>query len=103
MSPTATRKAAAPAPRLDVRKTYKLYIGGKFPRSESGRSYEVVDGRGRFLANASMGSRKGGPTSAPLREGAQYTDEGLSDKRALRRVRISFRLGLRDPFPRRRR
>ncbi|ADU47738.1 aldehyde dehydrogenase family protein [Intrasporangium calvum] len=44
--------------RLDVRKTYKLYIGGKFPRSESGRSYEVVSASGAFLANASMGSRK---------------------------------------------
>jgi acyl-CoA reductase-like NAD-dependent aldehyde dehydrogenase len=44
--------------RLDVRKTYKLYIGGKFPRSESARSYEVVSAKGAFLANASMGSRK---------------------------------------------
>ena len=44
--------------RLDVRKTYKLYIGGKFPRSESGRSYEVVSAKGDFLANASMASRK---------------------------------------------
>jgi acyl-CoA reductase-like NAD-dependent aldehyde dehydrogenase len=44
--------------RVDVRKTYKLYLGGKFPRSESGRSYEVVDARGRFLANAAMASRK---------------------------------------------
>ena len=44
--------------RLDVRKTYKLFIGGKFPRSESGRSYEVADSKGRFVANASMGSRK---------------------------------------------
>lgn len=44
--------------RLDVRKTYKLYVGGKFPRSESGRSYEVVSARGEFLANAAMGSRK---------------------------------------------
>lgn len=44
--------------RVDVRKTYKLYLGGKFPRSESGRSYEVTDAKGRFLANASMGSRK---------------------------------------------
>ena len=44
--------------RVDVRKTYKLYIGGKFPRSESGRSYEVVSAKGTFLANASMGSRK---------------------------------------------
>jgi acyl-CoA reductase-like NAD-dependent aldehyde dehydrogenase len=44
--------------RIDVRKTYKLYIGGKFPRSESGRSYEVTDSKGRFVANASMASRK---------------------------------------------
>ncbi|EWT00130.1 aldehyde dehydrogenase [Intrasporangium oryzae NRRL B-24470] len=44
--------------RLDVRKTYKLYIGGKFTRSESGRSYAVQSASGEFLANASMGSRK---------------------------------------------
>ncbi|MET0741447.1 MAG: aldehyde dehydrogenase family protein [Candidatus Nanopelagicales bacterium] len=44
--------------RVDVRKTYKLYIAGKFPRSESGRSYEVTDARGRFLANAALASRK---------------------------------------------
>jgi acyl-CoA reductase-like NAD-dependent aldehyde dehydrogenase len=44
--------------RVDVRKTYKLYIGGKFPRSESGRSYVVSDARGRFLANAAYASRK---------------------------------------------
>jgi acyl-CoA reductase-like NAD-dependent aldehyde dehydrogenase len=44
--------------RLDVRKTYKLYIGGAFPRSESGRSYAVQSASGEFLANASMGSRK---------------------------------------------
>jgi acyl-CoA reductase-like NAD-dependent aldehyde dehydrogenase len=41
-----------------VRKTYKLYIGGAFPRSESGRSYVVADSRGRFLANAAYASRK---------------------------------------------
>src|SRR4051794_39897656 len=44
--------------RLDVRKTYKLYIGGAFPRSESGRSYTVNDAKGKFLANASRASRK---------------------------------------------
>ena len=44
--------------RIDVRKTYKLFIGGAFPRSESGRSYEVTDSKGRFVANAAMGSRK---------------------------------------------
>lgn len=47
-----------PQHRVDVRKTYKLYIGGAFPRSESGRSYEVTDRKGHFLANAAMGSRK---------------------------------------------
>jgi len=46
------------ATRLDVRKTYKLYVGGAFPRSESGRTYEIVDAKGRFLANAARASRK---------------------------------------------
>ena len=44
--------------RLAVRKTYKLYIGGAFPRSESGRSYVVTGHQGEFLANAAMASRK---------------------------------------------
>ena len=44
--------------RISVAKTYKLYIGGAFPRSESGRSYPVNDSRGGFLANAAQGSRK---------------------------------------------
>ena len=44
--------------RIAVRKTYKLYIGGAFPRSESGRSYVVTDHKGRFAANAAMASRK---------------------------------------------
>lgn len=44
--------------RLAVRKTYKLYIGGAFPRSESGRSYVISDSEGRFLANAALASRK---------------------------------------------
>jgi acyl-CoA reductase-like NAD-dependent aldehyde dehydrogenase len=44
--------------RLAVRKTYKLYVNGAFPRSESGRSYEVTDAKGHFLANAAWASRK---------------------------------------------
>src|SRR5919197_6409825 len=44
--------------RLDVRKTYKLYLGGKFPRSESGRSYPVAGADGRPWANACLASRK---------------------------------------------
>ncbi|MER5637022.1 aldehyde dehydrogenase family protein [Kitasatospora sp. NPDC002227] len=46
------------ASRLDVLKTYKLYVGGKFPRSESGRVYEVTDAKGAFVANAPLGTRK---------------------------------------------
>ena len=46
------------AARIAVRKTYKLYIGGAFPRSESGRSYVVTDHKDRFLANAALASRK---------------------------------------------
>lgn len=44
--------------RLDVRKTYKLVVNGAFIRSESGRSYEVVDAKGAFMANVAWGSRK---------------------------------------------
>jgi acyl-CoA reductase-like NAD-dependent aldehyde dehydrogenase len=44
--------------RVPVRKTYKLYIGGSFPRSESGRSYPISSAKGEFLANAAWASRK---------------------------------------------
>ena len=44
--------------RLSVFKTYKLYVGGKFPRSESGRVYEVSDKKGNWLANVPLSSRK---------------------------------------------
>jgi acyl-CoA reductase-like NAD-dependent aldehyde dehydrogenase len=44
--------------RLDIRKTYKLFIGGAFPRSESGRSYPVSGTDGTLLAHAARASRK---------------------------------------------
>ena len=44
--------------RLEVKKTYKLYINGAFPRSESGRIYEVNDAKGNFIANPALASRK---------------------------------------------
>ncbi len=47
-----------PESRLAVRKTYKLYIGGAFPRSESGRSYPVASAKGALLAHAAQASRK---------------------------------------------
>jgi acyl-CoA reductase-like NAD-dependent aldehyde dehydrogenase len=63
----ATAKTAPPALHdatsarasvVPVLKTYKLFIGGKFPRSESGRTYPVRGPRGDFLANAAQASRK---------------------------------------------
>ena len=48
----------ATAARIDVRKTWKLYIGGAFPRSESGRSYVVNASDGSPVANAVRASRK---------------------------------------------
>jgi acyl-CoA reductase-like NAD-dependent aldehyde dehydrogenase len=56
--PATTNGSGARGERIEVRKTYKLYIGGAFPRTESGRAYEVLDARGRLLANASRGTRK---------------------------------------------
>ena len=44
--------------RVEVRKTHKLYIGGAFPRSESGRTYEAVDAKGKFVANIAKASKK---------------------------------------------
>ena len=43
---------------LAVSKTYKLFIGGAFPRSESGRTYQARDNKGNFMANAALASRK---------------------------------------------
>ncbi|MER6143506.1 aldehyde dehydrogenase family protein [Streptomyces sparsogenes] len=51
-------KADKSAERLGVLKTYKLFVGGKFPRSESGRVYEVTDPEDKWLANAPLSSRK---------------------------------------------
>ena len=50
--------ARASGSRIEIRKTYKLYIGGAFPRSESGRSYLVAAADGAPLANAVRSSRK---------------------------------------------
>ncbi len=47
-----------PEKRIEVLKTYKLYIGGQFPRTESGRYYVATNGKGEKLANVCLGSRK---------------------------------------------
>jgi acyl-CoA reductase-like NAD-dependent aldehyde dehydrogenase len=76
-------------PRLNVRKTYKLYINGEFPRTESGRFYPVKDKGGELLANACRGSRK------DLRNAVQAARKavaGWSGKTAYNRGQILYRI-----------
>jgi acyl-CoA reductase-like NAD-dependent aldehyde dehydrogenase len=75
--------------RIDVRKTYKLYIGGAFPRSESGYSYEVTDSRGRFLANAALASRKDARDAV---QAARKAFPGWSGRTAYNRAQIIYRV-----------
>jgi acyl-CoA reductase-like NAD-dependent aldehyde dehydrogenase len=86
--------------RIDVRKTYKLYIGGAFPRSESGRSYVVSSAAGDPIANAVRGSRK------DLREAVRAARKAFqpwADKTAMNRGQVLYRVaelmeGRRDQF-----
>ncbi len=86
--------------RLDVRKTWKLYIGGAFPRSESARSYVVNDAKGRFLANASWASRKDARDAV---KAARSAFGGWSARTAYNRGQVLYRIaevmeGRRDQF-----
>lgn len=70
-------------------KTYKLFINGSFPRSESGRVYEVKDSKGKFLANPCLGSRK------DLRESvvaARTAHHGWSSATAFNRGQVLYRV-----------
>jgi acyl-CoA reductase-like NAD-dependent aldehyde dehydrogenase len=75
--------------RLDVKKTYKLYIGGEFPRSESGRSYVVNDAKGAFLANASQASRKDARDAV---KAARAAFGGWSARTAYNRGQVVYRI-----------
>ncbi len=75
--------------RLDVRKTYKLYIGGAFPRSESARSYVVGGAKGRFLANASQASRKDARDAVSA---ARKAFGGWSARTAYNRGQVLYRV-----------
>ncbi len=44
--------------RIEILKTYKLYIGGQFPRTESGRYYTLLDKKNKVIADICLGSRK---------------------------------------------
>ena len=80
---------APPSARLDVRKTYKLYIGGAFPRSESGYSYVVNDSKGKFMANASLASRKDARDAV---QAARKAFPGWSGRTAYNRAQIVYRM-----------
>src|SRR3954465_8015554 len=83
------RPAEEPAQRIPVRKTYKLYVGGQFPRSESGRSYVVRTPDGTPLANAVRSSRKDVRDAVRLARGAVA---GWSGKTAMNRGQVLYRV-----------
>lgn len=75
--------------RLAVRKTYKLYVNGAFPRSESGRTYEVTDTKGHFLANAAWASRKDARDAVVAARGAFGKWSGMT---AYNRGQVLYRV-----------
>jgi acyl-CoA reductase-like NAD-dependent aldehyde dehydrogenase len=75
--------------RLEVRKTYKLAIGGAFPRSESGRSYAVHAADGTFLANAAQASRKDARDAVVA---ARKAFPGWSTRTAYNRGQVVYRV-----------
>jgi acyl-CoA reductase-like NAD-dependent aldehyde dehydrogenase len=83
---TTPKKSTA---RIEVKKTYKLYINGAFPRSESGRVYEVKTAKGASIANPSLASRK------DLRDAvvaARAAQSGWSKATAYNRGQILYRI-----------
>lgn len=75
--------------RLSVKKTYKLYIGGKFPRSESGYSLEVRSPRGEHLANVAQASRKDARDAVVAARAAQA---GWAGATAYNRGQVLYRI-----------
>ena len=87
--PRAVAPATPAAPRIDVRKTYKLYIGGAFPRTESGRSYLVSGADGTPLANACRASRKDVRDAVRAARGAF---PGWAARTAMNRGQVLYRV-----------
>ena len=86
--------------RVPVAKTYKIYIGGKFPRTESGRYFALEDKKGKVLANVCRGSRKDFRNAVVAARGAQA---GWAKASAYLRGQIVYRIaemleGRRDQF-----
>ncbi|MFC7328107.1 aldehyde dehydrogenase family protein [Marinactinospora rubrisoli] len=85
----STERAPAAPGRLAVRKTYKLYVNGAFPRSESGRSYPVTAPDGTHLANAALASRKDARDAVVA---ARKAFGGWSGRTAYNRGQILYRV-----------
>jgi acyl-CoA reductase-like NAD-dependent aldehyde dehydrogenase len=75
--------------RLDVRKTYKLFIGGEFPRSESGRSYPALDVDGAVVARVAQASRKDVRDAV---RAARVAQEGWAGRTGYNRGQILYRV-----------
>lgn len=75
--------------RIDVKKTYKLFIAGQFPRSESGRSYEIKGANGKYIANPALASRKDLRDSVTA---AKLALPGWSAATAFNRGQILYRI-----------
>jgi acyl-CoA reductase-like NAD-dependent aldehyde dehydrogenase len=75
--------------RLEVLKTYKIYIGGSFPRTESGRYYTPVNGKGVQLGNICLGSRKDVRNAVVAARKAQGD---WSERSAFNRGQILYRI-----------
>ncbi len=86
---TPMKRPPVAAVRADIRKTYKLYIGGAFPRSESGRSYPVTGPGGDLLAHAARASRKDARDSVVA---ARKAVAGWSGATAYNRGQVLYRV-----------
>jgi acyl-CoA reductase-like NAD-dependent aldehyde dehydrogenase len=75
--------------RLEVLKTYKIYIGGQFPRTESGRYYVAKNAEGKQLANICLSSRKDFRDAVVAARGAF---SGWSGRAAFNRGQILYRM-----------
>ena len=75
--------------RLNVLKTYKIYIGGQFPRTESGRYYKLENKKGKLLANLCLSSRKDLRNAVVAARNAQA---GWAAKSAMNRGQILYRI-----------
>lgn len=75
--------------RLDIQKTYKLYIGGKFPRTESGRYYPINNGKGNLIVNICLASRKDFRNAVVVARKAQSSWAKMS---ALNKGQVLYRI-----------